>query len=152
MKTTILIIFLSVVFLNLFAQTDNNSPFWLEMQNNGANFYEIQDVFKNKKSEMSFRLYKQYNRWEWYWQKRVNDDGTFPTENNFAKEYINYFSKTSSEMGNWESMGPNDLPISNNSGLGRINCITFFSKYFWDYICWNSFRGNVENRSMGNFR
>ncbi|MCB9178696.1 MAG: T9SS type A sorting domain-containing protein [Flavobacteriales bacterium] len=74
--------------------------------------------------------WKQFKRWEWYWQQRTGPSGEFPSNLVECQEWEKiakdahqplpgYFKGTS----NWTSLGPS---TSNNiAGIGRINCIAF---------------------------
>lgn len=80
--------------------------------------------------------WKQFKRWEWYWEPRINKKtGDFPSTNSVI-EYNNYKqSKTQlkSTSGNWSSVGPSTIP-GGYDGLGRINCISFHpsnANIFW---------------------
>ncbi|MFZ4522509.1 MAG: GEVED domain-containing protein [Bacteroidales bacterium] len=72
--------------------------------------------------------WKQFKRWEWYWENRVNPvTGEFP--NTSAWEELQKFQadnpgSTQSASGNWTSAGPTSSP-GGYAGLGRINCVAF---------------------------
>lgn len=103
-----------------------------------ANFYEIQKKFnENWKGRKVTRGsgYKPFKRWEWYWEPRVNPDGTFPPNNVVVKEWERYSAEhlTDNATGDWKSLSPNK-PKDRYTGLGRINCIAFHPKdknTFW---------------------
>ncbi|MBN2664360.1 MAG: T9SS type A sorting domain-containing protein [Bacteroidales bacterium] len=123
-KNGLIILGLFFIFSGVNSQTDF-SNFWIEMmQDSNANFFEIQNVFNQKKGSLNMSSFKHYKRWEWYWQYRVNTDGSFPSTNKNANEYIKYFSKNKTNSGNWQNLGPHSIPVS-GGGLGRINCIEF---------------------------
>ncbi|RLD44457.1 MAG: hypothetical protein DRI88_09630, partial [Bacteroidetes bacterium] len=72
--------------------------------------------------------WKQFKRWEWYWEYRVDPiTGAFPTTS-AAEEYEKYLllnpAVSRSPSGNWTSMGPS---ASNGgyAGIGRLNCVAF---------------------------
>ena len=55
--------------------------------------------------------YKQFRRWEYYWESRVNADNSFP--NTSAYDELQKFKKSKdidSWEGNWTSMGPSSTP------------------------------------------
>lgn len=98
------------------------------------NFYEIQNSFnkewKNKSYERG-KGFKQFKRWEWYWETRVHKDGSFPEPGIAQKElekYIkNHKSSSSDREGldvNWKSEGPSNSP-GGYAGIGRIGAIGF---------------------------
>ncbi|MCW5518353.1 HYR domain-containing protein [Aureitalea sp. L0-47] len=76
--------------------------------------------------------YKQYKRWEYHTQRKVNSDGRIL---NFSKLTQDAISSLESENppvgrmpGNWTSMGPMSYTNGNsgyNGGLGRVNVIAF---------------------------
>lgn len=75
--------------------------------------------------------FKQYKRWEWFWESRTLPDGSFPDEMKLMQIYSN--SMTSQPKGlklqgyDWKLIGPVTTPteMMNSTGLGRINCIEF---------------------------
>lgn len=127
MLTTTLI--MCYTFFLSFSQENNystNEFFWLEMmQKSNANFFDIQKEFRKKSSLISNeQLIKQYKRWEWYWEPRINSDGTFPQYNKTVSEFIKYFSKKRNNFGNWENLGPSYAPYhetGSGQGIGRVN-------------------------------
>jgi PKD repeat protein/photosystem II stability/assembly factor-like uncharacterized protein len=76
---------------------------------------------------------KQFERWRYYWQGRVDANGNFPRGGNVLNEIEKYKQRQASARyasgtGTWELLGP--TPIPNNgtgqlNGSGRLNCITF---------------------------
>jgi len=105
-----------------------------------TNFYEIQkkfnDTWKGRKVTKGSG-YKPYKRWEWYWEARVNREGTFPSNNVVVNEWDKYVAENAFDAaaaaGNWVPMGPSK-PESRYFGVGRINCIAFHPKdknTFW---------------------
>lgn len=78
--------------------------------------------------------YKQFRRWEYYWESRVNADNSFPNTSAYDEMQKHGKSKDiDSWAGNWTSMGPNSTP-GGYAGLGRVNCIEFHptnNNTFW---------------------
>lgn len=72
--------------------------------------------------------FKQFKRWEYFWETRVLPDGSFPAPDHTYQEYLK--QKNSNERvavqnaGNWSHMGPVTVP-SSGGGAGRVNCIAF---------------------------
>jgi PKD repeat protein len=69
--------------------------------------------------------WKQFRRWENFWESRVNPDGSFPSRQQIADANRVYRSgKSRSSQGNWQNLGPSS---SNGgyAGVGRINQIAF---------------------------
>ena len=74
--------------------------------------------------------WKQFKRWEWYWEQRTGPSGRFPS--NFVEclewEKIAKDAHRSNEgyakgVSNWSSLGPSSP--NNIVGIGRVNCIAF---------------------------
>lgn len=96
------------------------------------NFYAIQNSFyeyikdKDITDEESGTGYKQFKRWEWFWQSRILEDGRFPNFKNYneALEKSEKSDKVNKlKSGNeWKTIGPDDSP-GGYQGLGRINVV-----------------------------
>ena len=111
---------------------ENNNP-------KKSNFYEIQKNFNNYCKENNIVKgkitidgktrkapgYKQYKRWEWFWEQRVDSLGNFPKSNIVWEEWKkqkNNNSQTTKSNNIWKARGPYEKSIQ---GLGRINCLEF---------------------------
>ncbi|PLX04143.1 MAG: hypothetical protein C0595_04515, partial [Marinilabiliales bacterium] len=71
--------------------------------------------------------WKQFKRWEYYWEKRVNPvTGEFPEVYAMERfeEYLKNNDGQRSVSGNWTSMGPSSSG-GGYAGIGRINCVGF---------------------------
>ena len=70
--------------------------------------------------------WKQFKRWEWYWETRVNPTtGEFPSTSAFEQlRLIKSSNDNRSISGQWSSMGPS-TSSGGYAGIGRLNCITF---------------------------
>ncbi|PLX10958.1 MAG: hypothetical protein C0598_09290 [Marinilabiliales bacterium] len=71
--------------------------------------------------------WKQFKRWEWYWESRVNPvTGEFPEVSAMERfdEYLKANGNQRSVSGNWTSMGPSSS-TGGYAGIGRLNCIGF---------------------------
>lgn len=71
--------------------------------------------------------WKQFKRWEWYWESRVNPTtGEFPKVSLFSelKKIQSQQSLSKSPTGQWTTLGPDNSP-GGYAGLGRLNCIGF---------------------------
>jgi len=70
--------------------------------------------------------WKQFKRWEWFWQSRVNPvTKEFPDQS--ALEIFAAFNSErgeNSSSGDWTTMGP-DQTNGGYAGLGRLNCVGF---------------------------
>ncbi len=72
--------------------------------------------------------WKQFKRWEYYWEPRVNPaTGEFP-KTSAADIYLQLKSLRTgrSSNGNWTSLGPSSS-AGGYEGIGRINCVAFRS-------------------------
>ena len=116
-----------------------SAPGWAQswmssMQNNpNPNFFEIQQAFYQYWQDRPIQKgkgYKPFKRWEWYWQKRVNPDGTFPDPAQIVAgidEYNQLANNTANRsvmMPTWTSLGPSSTN-GGYAGLGRIQSIAF---------------------------
>ncbi len=127
MRNFQLFLMLSVIFLftnSLFSQNND----WVKLMQKGASFKEIQDAFykewKGKPYEKG-KGYKQFKRWEYYWQSRLLADGSFPLPDYLAEilqaeEKKNSYRNTGDA--NWKLVGPLGTS-SANKGVGRVNIV-----------------------------
>ncbi|MCP4217633.1 MAG: hypothetical protein GY765_23525 [bacterium] len=73
--------------------------------------------------------FKQYKRWEWFAQNRLNQKGRLEPGNNLRGwlEKNDRFGTTPTGNSAWTPLGPFDVPGAGLSrgGLGRLNCIAF---------------------------
>lgn len=139
-KLLLLTFFLFSILSN--AQTSENYKLLSKAKN--ANYYEIVEnaraefaskdlsILKNKKAK------KQFERWAYYWENKVNQDGTFPNENagyfnagildtnGKIINDINYSNRSNNSTQNWVNIGPEQSEINNNGysnfpQMGRLN-------------------------------
>lgn len=107
---------------------------WMENASDAEgklNFYLIQQnaekYWENKPIEKG-KGFKQWKRWEWYWQNRVNPDGSFPDAGITAKNWNDYLrlhpGKNRENVADWESLGPSST-TGGYAGLGRISSVAF---------------------------
>ncbi|RLD88898.1 MAG: hypothetical protein DRJ02_02880 [Bacteroidetes bacterium] len=72
--------------------------------------------------------WKQFKRWEWYWEGRVDPvTGVFPDKTawDLYQEYMEQNPEVGrSVSGNWLEMGPSSTG-GGYAGLGRLNCVAF---------------------------
>jgi PKD repeat protein len=97
------------------------------------NFFEIQQEFetfwKDRPVEKG-QGYKQFKRWEYFWEQRVSSTGEFPhsninlleTKNYAATHKKNDFLQKSGAT--WAFFGT-DYTVGGYAGIGRLNCIAF---------------------------
>lgn len=128
MNWKILITALVIVLIASFAQAQ---PWMNLIDKDNPNFYDIQDAFEQYWEGRSYEKgkgWKQFKRWEWFMQSRVDENGTLdPTalwrgwEQKMAM-FPDYYQR---EDEHWFNLGPETEIPSNGGGAGRINCITF---------------------------
>ncbi len=123
--------FVIIFFLNsfvIFAQP------WLSSNidtSKHLNFFEIQKSFNDYWDGRVIEKgkgWKQFKRWENYWEKRVSADGSFPPSGIILDEVQKYKRTHKKEnrvlMANWTNTGPSTSP-GGYAGIGRINSIGF---------------------------
>ncbi len=94
------------------------------------NFYDIQRAFReywrDKDSTQRGKGWKQFKRWEWFWEQRVYPDGRFPDPMQLYNEYSKVAAVRGKAKGphsaSWTAMGPYTSP-GGYAGLGRLNCV-----------------------------
>jgi hypothetical protein len=133
----VVLLLLLFPFQELFAQ---NWVTYVKEQTKGKenNFHAVQkafnDYWKDKTPEKGVG-HKQFRRWEWYWESRINADGSFPPNDIVVKEWSKYLDQqadspqTPGSTGNWTPKGPNSS-AGGYAGIGRINCIAFHPSNF----------------------
>lgn len=102
------------------------------------NFYEIQKTlneYYNSDNPSVRRGWKQFKRWEYFWEKRTYPNGQFPNGIEIYKEFQNWNQKYSKNQiqntKKWISLGPNQAPFSTGTreqGVGRVNIVRFNPK------------------------
>lgn len=137
----LLVIILTVIAHSFQAQPWNSLLPKDKVENNDLTFFDIQKAFNDYWTPKNvgggyYYLngvktkaggWKQFKRWEWYWENRVDPvTGAFP--NTSAWEEYQKIKKSAdgqrSPSGQWTSMGPNTSP-GGYAGLGRLNCVGF---------------------------
>lgn len=114
----------------------SNYPYWIDMmQDPKANFFEIQKAFYTYwegREVTRGNGYKPFKRWEYYWQFRVNPDGTFPAPDHVYREFMNYSAAHPVDGGlktgqpAWKELGPKTREnYGGYVGVGRVNAIAF---------------------------
>ena len=112
-----------------------NAQPWMEGLNKSQkeNFFEIQKAFNNYWKDKDYKEkgkgWKLFKRWEWFWQGRVNRDGSFPNPMQNYNEIQKLKTYRNKKKGNlrqtvsdWVSMGPSTNG-GGYGGLGRVNCV-----------------------------
>lgn len=115
--------------LNVSAQT----PWVDEMLQKDANFNTIKQTFDlewSGKEYVKGQGWKQYQRWQAFWETRILPDGSFPDFKKSFHDYQIYMSangqaKSLQNAGNWSPMGPFTYTNTDSwsPGIGRVNFI-----------------------------
>lgn len=136
-KIALLMLVMIILSISLVAQSDD-IPSW-RTPNRKFSFYEIQADFNNywqgktitNETPREERLgWKQFKRWEYFWQNRVSPTGEFPPIGIAYEEYLKYKASQSTKKDNpklqsnssWIHLGPKTAP-GGYEGLGRLNCV-----------------------------
>ncbi|MFA6126476.1 MAG: hypothetical protein WC699_04145 [Bacteroidales bacterium] len=111
-------------------------PYWMHMmQDPYVNFHETQKAFYAYWADRKVTRgsgYKPFKRWEYFWQPRVNPDGTFPEAGKVCREYNKYVQSNPLPAGfktgqaAWRELGPRKrLDYGGYLGIGRVNAVAF---------------------------
>jgi PKD repeat protein len=121
------------VILCVLISSSLKSQSWVDkMQDRSVNFYNIQQDFETAWGNRPYvrgNGWKQFKRWEAFWEPRVLPHGVRPPENHTWKEHLRFqrtYPATSSGARNasWTPMGPYSwITSSYNPGTGRVNAV-----------------------------
>ncbi len=122
-------------------QTEN--PTFFETQDAFNQYWEPYNVVNGKYiengAEKKAHGWKQFKRWEWFWEPRVDEDGLFPASDVNLTEWQNYLDANpevlNNTSSNWTYWGASfTSPSEPSIGVGRLNCIAFHptnANIFW---------------------
>lgn len=93
----------------------------------------MQQMLEKTGPDGSVKINKQFRRWEWFWQGRLNEDGSFPTPAHYQQELakLQRAKRTDNVQApkTWKELGPTapDLPGQSAqwNGIGRVNVVEF---------------------------
>lgn len=93
--------------------------------------YDVKNGYYTDESGQNVRAsgWKQFRRWEWYWENRINPEtGEFPVTTAWEElqKHLKENPGSKSTGGSWTSLGPNSTS-GGYAGLGRLNCAGFVS-------------------------
>jgi photosystem II stability/assembly factor-like uncharacterized protein len=120
--------FLAVLSLLLIFPSHLHTQPWMRPTPGEQNFYDIQRAFneywEGKDTKEKGKGWKQFKRWEWFWEQRVYPSGRFPNPMQLFNESraARRGHSDAPFSGNWTEMGPSQSP-GGYSGLGRVNCV-----------------------------
>jgi hypothetical protein len=106
-----------------------NGQEWVELWQKGENFYEIQKSFNEywkNRDIVRGQGYKQFKRWEWFMETRVDAEGNLPRSTALYRAWLKERPRLQSAKRNnpieWSALGPTAWnSTSYNPGLGRVN-------------------------------
>jgi photosystem II stability/assembly factor-like uncharacterized protein len=134
-----------IITLSILSNFLQSQPWMKNIKSENPNFFEIRSAFNDYWKERPIEKgqgYKQFKRWEYYWEQRVNKNGEFPSANilhdelqkyNLSHTVLKTTAAISATTANWAAKGPN-TSLGGYSGIGRINCIAFhptLQNTFW---------------------
>ena len=92
------------------------------IQDKEKNFKELQVEYSEHYDSVGIDApgWKQFKRWEWYWESRVDKSGEFPIAKLYPKDSL----RLKAGFDSWRSLGPANTN-GGYAGLGRVNCIAF---------------------------
>lgn len=117
---------------NWTSKLTSERPDFHEVQQAFNSFWAPYDVHNGWYTDADGRRHKapgwkQFKRWEQYWEVRTGPTGKFPGNTIECDEWEKYSkggaAGSAKAASNWSSMGPSTS--SNIAGIGRINCIAF---------------------------
>jgi PKD repeat protein len=121
------------VILCVLLSSSLKSQTWVDkMQDRSVNFYDIQQDFETAWGNRPYvrgNGWKQFKRWEAFWEPRVFPHGMRPPENYTWKEHLRFqrtypSSNSGARNANWTPMGPYSWTTSSyNPGNGRVNAV-----------------------------
>lgn len=141
----LVLIFTAVFSFTTTAQKKVTFDYKLEAKNENANYF---DIVKNTRSKFTAtdltilknkKANKQFERWVYYWQNRINADGSFPNENlgyfnagildkegKIVQQENKFASRQKASNETWVNIGPEQSEINNNGytnfpQMGRLN-------------------------------
>ena len=133
MKNYLLGILFLFIALQCASQSEQKEAWSKDILKRNVTFKTVQEEFNREWSDKEYvkgQGWKQYKRWEAFWQHRLMPDGSFPKFSAAFDEYESYMSQfananQASANGNWLPLGPfsHITTGSWSSGTGRINVV-----------------------------
>lgn len=126
-----------IIVLMFFVIESSNSQALLRYVNelNNPTYFQIRDAYNEYFKDIpedQRRGYKQFKRWEWFWETRVNENGEFPDAYQAYKGLQSYKNKYSRDVllanNPWTLVGPIGKPKGESvaaEGIGRVNISRF---------------------------
>ena len=106
----------------------SNDPTFFEIQDAFNKYWDPYDVINGRYIENGIEKkaygWKQFKRWEWYWELRVDVNGLFPKSDINYTEWQNYLENSdnlnNSSSSNWVYSGSNSS-VGGYAGVGSFN-------------------------------
>lgn len=136
-------IYVILLLLFTFSSVNLLSQVWMDniKKEDQDNFYEIQKSFNDywkDNYDTKSKGWKQFKRWEWFWQQRVYPTGNLPQTNEIIDVWNEYQLTRDAKSGkdsplakiaDWKEVGPINVPKNllsyQSKGLGRVSTIKF---------------------------
>jgi len=121
MQKKICCLLLPFLIYSLSATAQNTARKFTDIERDAENYYRQKGKIPG---------YKQFRRWQWYYQTRVAPDGSFVNNTQYKEEALeqtNYMRSNLVEAntGSWSLVGPTSVTETGINGIGRCNRITF---------------------------
>jgi len=104
---------------------------------------KMKAVYTTVNTDGTIRVSKQYDRWQYFWERRLLPNGDFPTSAQYMNEALSLeqVRRKSTEdeqaIPTWKEIGPVGQASVNKDtwyGIGRVNCMAF--SYQNDNLLW----------------
>lgn len=124
--------FVSGLLLLVLSSSNSNAQNWREMINDpNVDFEDIQAAFYQEFGDSLGQRgsgWKQFKRWEWFMEQRLNERGEMPNPRLIYEEVkrAELQQQFRNDNGNWQLIGPIDEPANTNGrSIGRVSAIAF---------------------------
>lgn len=114
----------------------SSQPWSKNLKDNEHDFFKVQDAFNNYwdgKELVRGEGWKQFKRWEYFWEQRTFPTGIIPKANDVLNSYKNFVSSSKDNnqflnlQSDWNEVGPVTMPVNKlnyqSGGLGRVNVV-----------------------------
>lgn len=118
------------LFWTILAVSNLSAQPWVEnIAKENPNFYDLQKSFEDYWTGKPYEKgkgWKQFKRWEWFMQSRVDQNGNLDPTALWSgwQEKQQNFGQRDERNGDWTILGPQEF-IPEAGGAGRLNCIAF---------------------------
>ncbi|MFK7757697.1 MAG: glycosyl hydrolase [Flavobacteriales bacterium] len=132
MKRLLLSVVCAFIALQCFSQRSDAKEWNMLLLDTEKNFNEIKEEFYKEwegKEYAKGKGWKQFKRWEAFWENRLLPDGSFPKFSAAFKAYKQFLNQNAQQKSmspsNWSPLGPFDHVTTESwsSGTGRVNVV-----------------------------